>query len=57
MRFFDQCPRLVEGVEKNQSALAELERFKSSPEMMRVQEKIAGRLSVPYNNVTAGQLP
>ncbi|KAM4607956.1 multiple inositol polyphosphate phosphatase 1a [Polymixia lowei] len=49
MRFFDQCTKFVEDVDKNPSALDEVDKFKSGPEMKRVQEKIADRLGVPYN--------
>lgn len=55
MRFFDQCTRFVEEVEDNPEALSEMEKFKQGPEMRRVQEKVADRLSVPYNNITYGQ--
>ncbi|XP_041644900.1 multiple inositol polyphosphate phosphatase 1-like [Cheilinus undulatus] len=52
MRFFDFCPRFVEEVDKNLSAVAEVERFKQGPEMRRVQEKIADRLGVSYSLIT-----
>lgn len=55
MRFFDQCTRFVEEVDGNPSALSEVENFKEGPEMMRVREKIADRLRVPYNNITYGE--
>jgi hypothetical protein len=54
MRFFDKCTRFVETVDKNQSAMAELDKFTSSAEMRRVQEKIADRLLVPYSHITSG---
>lgn len=54
MRFFDNCTRFVETVDKNQSAMAELDKFRSSAEMRRVQEKIADRLLVPYSHITSG---
>uniref|UniRef100_A0A8C7L192 Multiple inositol-polyphosphate phosphatase 1a n=1 Tax=Oncorhynchus kisutch TaxID=8019 RepID=A0A8C7L192_ONCKI len=53
MRFFDKCTRFVETVDKNQSAMAELDKFTSSAEMRRVQEKIADRLLVPYSHITS----
>ncbi|XP_071235559.1 multiple inositol polyphosphate phosphatase 1-like [Salvelinus alpinus] len=53
MRFFDSCTRFVETVDKNQSAMAELDKFTSSAEMRRVQEKIADRLLVPYSHITS----
>ncbi|XP_072246981.1 multiple inositol polyphosphate phosphatase 1-like [Leuresthes tenuis] len=52
MRFFEQCTRYVQDVEKNPSALTEVDKFKQGPEMMRVQQKIADRLGVPYNLIT-----
>ncbi|XP_038593826.1 multiple inositol polyphosphate phosphatase 1-like [Micropterus salmoides] len=52
MRFFDQCTRFVQEVDNNPSALSEMDKFKQGPEMRRVQEKIADRLGVPYNNIT-----
>ncbi|KAM9345142.1 multiple inositol polyphosphate phosphatase 1-like [Symphorus nematophorus] len=52
MRFFDQCARFVEEVDNNPAAVAEVDKFKQGPEMRRVQEKIADRLRVPYNNIT-----
>lgn len=55
MRFFDQCTRFVQEVEDNPEALSEMEKFRQGPEMRRVQEKVADRLGVPYNNITYGQ--
>ncbi|XP_058508426.1 multiple inositol polyphosphate phosphatase 1a [Solea solea] len=52
MRFFDSCPRFVEEVDNNPSALTEMDRFKQGPEMRRVTEKIADRLRVSYENIT-----
>ncbi|XP_072246976.1 multiple inositol polyphosphate phosphatase 1-like [Leuresthes tenuis] len=52
MRFFDQCTRYVQDVEKNPSAVTEVDKFKQGPEMKRVQQKIADRLGVPYNLIT-----
>ncbi|KAM4590840.1 multiple inositol polyphosphate phosphatase 1a [Odontesthes bonariensis] len=52
MRFFDQCDRFVQEVEKNPSALTEVDKFKQGPEMKRVQQKIADRLGVPYDLIT-----
>ncbi|KPP77357.1 multiple inositol polyphosphate phosphatase 1-like [Scleropages formosus] len=52
MRFFDHCRRFVEDVENNRTALMEVDLFKSSAEMKRVQEKIADRLDVPYSRIT-----
>lgn len=55
MRFFAQCTRFVQEVDGNSSAMSEVEKFKEGPEMMRVREKIAERLRVPYNNITYGE--
>lgn len=52
MRFFDKCTKFVEDVDKNPSALIEVDKFKNGSEMRRVQEKIADRLGVPYSNIT-----
>ncbi|XP_036978962.1 multiple inositol polyphosphate phosphatase 1-like [Acanthopagrus latus] len=52
MRFFDQCTRFVEEVDNNPSAVTEVDKFRQGPEMRRVQEKIADRLRVPYDNIT-----
>ncbi|XP_060895880.1 multiple inositol polyphosphate phosphatase 1-like [Labrus mixtus] len=52
MRFFDQCTRFVEDVDKNPSAVAEVDKFKQGPEMRRVQEKIADRLRIAYSLIT-----
>ncbi|XP_069394120.1 multiple inositol polyphosphate phosphatase 1-like [Paralichthys olivaceus] len=54
MRFFDKCPRIVQEVDNNSSAMAEVNEFKQGPEMRRVQEKIADRLSVPCSLITHG---
>ncbi|KAM4599121.1 multiple inositol polyphosphate phosphatase 1a [Fundulus diaphanus] len=52
MRFFDKCTKFLEEVDKNPSALIEVDKFKQGPEMKRVQEKLADRLDVPYNLIT-----
>uniref|UniRef100_A0A8C3G0Z5 Multiple inositol polyphosphate phosphatase 1 n=1 Tax=Cyclopterus lumpus TaxID=8103 RepID=A0A8C3G0Z5_CYCLU len=52
MRFFDQCTRFVQEVDKNPSALSEVDKFRQGPEMRRVTEKIADRLKVPYSDIT-----
>ena len=56
MRFFDQCTRFVQDVEKNPSALTEVDKFKQGPEMKMVQQKIADRLGVPHNLITDGYI-
>ncbi|KAJ8013995.1 hypothetical protein DPEC_G00035630 [Dallia pectoralis] len=53
MRFFDHCARFVETVGKNQSAMAEVDKFISSAFMEGVQKKMADRLQVPFSNVTS----
>lgn len=55
MRFFEKCTRFVEEVERNTSALSEVEKFTQRPEMVRVREKIADRLRVPYSTITNGE--
>ncbi|XP_039995104.1 multiple inositol polyphosphate phosphatase 1a [Xiphias gladius] len=52
MRFFDKCTRFVQEVDNNPTALTEVDKFKRGAEMRRVEEKIADRLSVPYNAIT-----
>ncbi|CAK6953137.1 multiple inositol polyphosphate phosphatase 1-like [Scomber scombrus] len=52
MRFFDKCTKFVEEVDNNPSAVEEVDRFKQGPEMRRVQEKIADRLSVLHSLIT-----
>ncbi|KAM6916199.1 multiple inositol polyphosphate phosphatase 1-like [Xenentodon cancila] len=52
MRFFDKCTKFLEEVDKNPSAMTELEKFKQGSEMTRVQQKIADRLGVPYALIT-----
>ncbi len=56
MRFFDHCERFVVSVEKNKTALKEVERFKSSAEMDAVRRKISNRLQIPYSQFTPGNL-
>ncbi|KAJ8366141.1 hypothetical protein SKAU_G00149720 [Synaphobranchus kaupii] len=52
MRFFDQCRRFIEHVEKNKNALKEVDLFKSTSEMKRVQRNVANRLRLQYSKVT-----
>lgn len=54
MRFYTQCARLVQGVDKNASALIEIDRFNQGSEMKRVQEKIANQLRVPHSLISYG---
>ncbi|XP_054885884.1 multiple inositol polyphosphate phosphatase 1-like [Poeciliopsis prolifica] len=52
MRFFDKCTKFVQEVDNNPSALTEMDKFTQGPEMVRVQEKLAARLDVPYHLIT-----
>uniref|UniRef100_A0A1A8HKN0 Multiple inositol polyphosphate phosphatase 1 n=1 Tax=Nothobranchius korthausae TaxID=1143690 RepID=A0A1A8HKN0_9TELE len=52
MRFFELCHKFVQEVDSNPSAMTELDKFSKGLEMMRVQQKIADRLEVPYNLIT-----
>ncbi|XP_053730521.1 multiple inositol polyphosphate phosphatase 1-like [Synchiropus splendidus] len=52
MRFFDKCPKFRQQVLNNQSAIAEVDKFKHGPEMRRVREKIAGLLGIPSHNIS-----
>ncbi|KAJ8264392.1 hypothetical protein GJAV_G00148630 [Gymnothorax javanicus] len=53
MRFFDKCRRYIEDVEKNEVALKEVDLFKSSAEMKRVQINVANRLQLQHSKVTS----
>uniref|UniRef100_A0A3P9PHB5 Multiple inositol polyphosphate phosphatase 1 n=1 Tax=Poecilia reticulata TaxID=8081 RepID=A0A3P9PHB5_POERE len=52
MRFFDHCTRFVQEVDKNSSAVIEVDRFKQGLEMMRVQKKIAEHLGISSSLIT-----
>ncbi|MBN3302744.1 PAPS2 synthase, partial [Amia calva] len=52
MRFFDHCKKFVEDVEKNKSALIEVDLFMSKSEMKRVQEKVADRLQILESDIS-----
>ncbi|XP_076154156.1 multiple inositol polyphosphate phosphatase 1b [Alosa pseudoharengus] len=52
MRFFDQCKKFIENVENNKTALQEVDLFKSSDEMKKLQKRIADRLEIPHNHMT-----
>lgn len=54
MRFYTQCARLVQEVEKNASALIEIDRFNQGSDMKSVQEKIANKLRVPHSLISYG---
>ncbi|KAM8837124.1 multiple inositol polyphosphate phosphatase 1b [Spinachia spinachia] len=53
MRFFEHCRGYVEGVEKNRTALLEVQKFKHGPEMEGVKRKVAERLGLPQHHLTA----
>lgn len=52
MRFFEHCRGYVEGVEKNRTALQEVEKFKHGDEMEAVRRRIADRLGLPHHLLT-----
>lgn len=54
MRFYTQCARLVQEVDKNTSALVEIDKFNHGSDMMRVREKIANHLRVPHSLISHG---
>ncbi|XP_053548880.1 multiple inositol polyphosphate phosphatase 1-like [Bombina bombina] len=53
MRFFDHCEKFVVEVEDNDTAMHQVDKFKESPEMMKVVHKISARLGVPESELTA----
>ncbi|GLD71102.1 multiple inositol polyphosphate phosphatase 1-like protein, partial [Lates japonicus] len=52
MRFFERCRGYVEGVEKNRTALQEVEKFKHGQEMEGVRRRTAERLGLPHHRLT-----
>ncbi|XP_018544332.1 multiple inositol polyphosphate phosphatase 1 [Lates calcarifer] len=52
MRFFERCRGYVEGVEKNRTALQEVEKFKHGEEMEGVRRRTAERLGLPHHRLT-----
>uniref|UniRef100_A0A8C2Z4R4 Multiple inositol-polyphosphate phosphatase 1b n=2 Tax=Cyclopterus lumpus TaxID=8103 RepID=A0A8C2Z4R4_CYCLU len=46
LRFFERCRGYVEAVEKNRTALLEVEKFKHGPEMEAVRKRTAERLGL-----------
>ncbi|CAK6978140.1 multiple inositol polyphosphate phosphatase 1b isoform X1 [Scomber scombrus] len=52
MRFFEHCRGYVDGVEKNRTALAEVEKFKHGEEMEGVRKRMAERLGLPHHHLT-----
>ncbi|XP_043839521.1 multiple inositol polyphosphate phosphatase 1 isoform X1 [Dromiciops gliroides] len=53
MRFFDHCEKFLAEVEKNDSALYQVEAFKNGPEMQKIIKKVAGILQVPTSDLNA----
>ncbi|XP_035524513.1 multiple inositol polyphosphate phosphatase 1-like [Morone saxatilis] len=56
MRFFERCRGYVEGVEKNRTALLEVERFKHGEEMEAVRKRVADTLGLHHHSLTADLL-
>ncbi|CAN9508814.1 unnamed protein product [Ophioblennius macclurei] len=52
LRFFERCRSYVEGVEKNRTALLEVEKFANGEEMQVVIKKVANRLGLPLHRLT-----
>ena len=55
MRFFERCRGYVEGVEKNRSALLEVDKFKYGDEMEGVRRRTEERLNLPQHRLTPGR--
>lgn len=52
LRFFERCRGYVEGVEKNRTALVEVEKFKHGEEMEGVRRRTAERLGLHHHLLT-----
>ncbi|XP_019743400.1 multiple inositol polyphosphate phosphatase 1b [Hippocampus comes] len=52
LRAYDGCPGYVESVEKNRTALAEVDKFKRGPEMEALRKKVADKLGLPLQDFT-----
>ncbi|XP_047465258.1 multiple inositol polyphosphate phosphatase 1-like isoform X1 [Mugil cephalus] len=52
MRFFEHCCGYVEGVEKNRTAMLEVDKFKHGDEMDGVRTRMAETLGVPRDRLT-----
>lgn len=52
MRFFERCRGYVEGVEKNRTALKEVEKFKHGEEMERVKRRMEEKLGLHHHRLT-----
>lgn len=55
MRFFDHCAKFVAQVEKNDTAMCQVNAFKQGPEMKKVLEKVASALCLPVKELDAGK--
>lgn len=55
LRFFERCRNYVEGVEKNRTALQEVEKFKQGEEVEELRRRTARRLGVHQHLLTPGQ--
>lgn len=55
MRFFERCRGYVEGVEKNRTAMVEVDKFKHGDEMDGVRTRLAETLGLPHDRLTPGQ--
>lgn len=55
LRFFDHCHGYVEGVEKNRTALQDVEKFKRGEEMEALRRRTARRLGLHHEFLTTGQ--
>lgn len=55
LRFFDHCHGYVEGVEKNRTALQDVEKFKHGEEMEALRRRTARRLGLHHEFLTTGQ--
>ncbi|CAH2322164.1 multiple inositol polyphosphate phosphatase 1 isoform X1 [Pelobates cultripes] len=53
MRFFDHCEKFVVQVEDNDTAMHEVDKFKESPEMMKVLRRISALLNIPEDELNA----
>lgn len=55
LRFFERCRGYVEGVEKNRTALQEVEKFKHGEEMEALRRRTARKLGLHQQHFTTGQ--
>lgn len=52
LRFFERCRGYVEGVEKNRTALMEVEKFEHGEEMEGVRRRMSEKLGLPHHRLT-----